>query len=518
MGKNDLAIRFTEGKYATKSEVSRELKMSLIDSIWSDILSYRSGFNRYLSIKSIEKNQLVVCFCPSVTALVNSTDMKLIRLMKEYSTINTNNGDSNRFEDECFIRALKSLAKKHDLDASEPYLRSLIHGDIREASPSIRILSRYLDALQYVKKAFVNPIDVDFIAELYSRLLGTNELTSFYRTTEDTNRENRVLIDRIYTCAPTFLIEGMMESLFTFLSTSTASSASKASIAYYYINYIRPFNDYSDEIALLTAKAILAHGDLGEVGVLLPLETLLCDNQEDIARIFLEVQKTCDVTYFLNFAMKQIESKCDDLLDFNASLKASSLKNDFYRADEMTKPQQAVSYTYEQPSLFDSVEPQHQSQVQQPQYNPQPERREEARPEPAPQPIPQPVQEVKPVVEQPKVEEPKPVVQEVKEEPVREPVQEQIAVAYIPPAIDEKQALRLEQHLLELDPSLRKHEARFYARHCTLGKSYTIAQYKRMIGCVYETARTAMDHLVELGYYRKDSSNKKFIYTPIPRK
>ena len=50
------------------------------------------------------------------------------------------------------------------------------------------------------------------------------------------------------------------------------------------------------------------------------------------------------------------------------------------------------------------------------------------------------------------------------------------------------------------------------------GKSYTIAQYKRMIGCVYETARTAMDHLVELGYYRKDSSNKKFIYTPIPRK
>ena len=101
---------------------------------------------------------------------------------------------------------------------------------------------------------------------------------------------------------------------------------------------------------------------------------------------------------------------------------------------------------------------------------------------------------------------------------VEEPQQEQIAVSYIPPAIDEKQALRLEQHLLELDPSLRKHEAHFYARHCTLGKSYTIAQYKRMIGCVYETARTAMDHLVELGYYRKDSSNKKFIYTPIPRK
>ena len=123
--------------------------------------------------------------------------------------------------------------------------------------------------------------------------------------------------------------------------------------------------------------------------------------------------------------------------------------------------------------------------------------------------------EPKPVEQKP-VEQPKAEI--AAELPPQQPVQEQIAVSYIPPALDEKQALRLEQHLLELDPSLRKHEARFYARHCTLGKSYTIAQYKRMIGCVYETARTAMDHLVELGYYRKDSSNKKFIYTPIPRK
>ena len=508
MGRNDLAIRFTENKYATKSEVSKELKMSLIDSIWSDILSYRSSFNRYLSIKSIEKNQLVVCFCPSVTSLVNSTDMKLIRLMKEYSNINRGNGDIHRFEDECMVRSLRALAKEHDLDASDQYLRSLVRGDIREVSPSLTVLVRYLDALRYIKGAYVNAIDVDFIAELYSRLLGTNELTAFYRTTEDTNRENRVLIDRIYTCAPTFLIEPMMESLFSFLSTSTLSAASKAAIAYYYINYIRPFSVFSDEVALLTAKAILAHGDLGEVGALLPLESLLSDNQEEIAKIFVEVQKTSDVTYFLNFAMKQIEKQCDESLDLNASMKAEIIKSDFYRPDEPKQPQQAVSYTY-QPSLFEASEVQPQPQPQ-----PRPEPQVVPQPQPKPEPVMEPVREEPKVVEQPKVEpQPKPV-----EEPVKETVQEQIAVAYIPPAIDEKQALRLEQHLLELDPSLRKHEARFYARHCTLGKSYTIAQYKRMIGCVYETARTAMDHLVELGYYRKDSSNKKFIYTPIPRK
>ena len=501
MPSNELAVRFTEGKYATKSEVGRELKMSMFDNIWSNILSYRSGFNRYLSIKSIEKNQLVVCYCPSVNALINSADMKLIRLMKENSRLSVGNGETKRFEDECLIRSLAAVAKDHECDVTENYLRSLIHGDIREVSPNVRVLSRYLDALNYIKRSYVNTVDVDFMAELYSRLMGTSELTSFYRTTEDTNRENRVLIDRIYTCAPVHLIDGMMDSLFNFIATpSQFSAASKAVIAYYYINYIRPFATFSDEIALLIAKAILAHGDLAEVGALIPIESLLCDNQEEIARLFVEVQKTCDVTYFLNFALKQIEKKCDELFDFIAQMKADTLKRDFYREDNKPQPQPTTTYVVEQPSLFDMA-------AEEPAPVPV---REEPKPvvveQPKPQPQPAPVVEEKPVekvVEQPKVEEPQ---------------QEQIAVSYIPPAIDEKQALRLEQHLLELDPSLRKHEAHFYARHCTLGKSYTIAQYKRMIGCVYETARTAMDHLVELGYYRKDSSNKKFIYTPIPRK
>ena len=504
MASNELAIRFTEGKYATKSEVAKELRMSMIDTIWSNILSYRSTFNRYLTIRSIEKNQLVVCYCPSVNALVNSADMKLIRLMKEYSHLNINNGDLYRFEDECLIRSLMLLAKEHELEVTENYVRSLIHGDIKEPSPSMRLLTRYLEALKYIKKAYVNPINVDFLAELYSRLLGTSELTSFYRSTEDTNRENRVLIDRVYTSAPVPLIERMMEELFTFLNNTTLTAASKASVAYYYINYIRPFASFSDEIALLVAKAILAHDDLGEAGVLLPLESLLSENQEEIARLFVEVQRTSDITYFLVFALKHVEKKCDELLDLIVNIKSLAMRNDFYRQDEIkpSEPVTTFSQRVEQPSLFDAVQ-------------------EEVRPAPAPAPVvveptPEPAPAPAPVVEQPKVEEAKPQVQ-VAVQPEKE-VQETIAVSYIPPALDEKQALRLEQHLLELDPSLRKHEAHFYARHCTLGKSYTIAQYKRMIGCVYETARTAMDHLVELGYYRKDSSNKKFIYTPIPRK
>ena len=496
MASSELAIRFTENRYATRSEVSKELKMSLIDNIWSNILNYRSTFNHYLTIRSIEKNQLYLCQCPAVLALSNGTDMKLLRLMKEYSQLNSTTGDLTYFENQCLILSLKEIAKEKEIDVSDAFLRSLIRGEVKELSKDGQILDHYLSALNFIKNKYGSIIDEDFLAGLYSKITGNDELISFYREREDRNRENRVIIDRVYTCAPVSLIDGMMTSLFDFIANSNLSAASKAAIAYYYIVYIRPFDDFSDEIAILMAKAILAHNDLGEIGALLPIESILSQNQDEIAKLFVEVQKSSDTTYIVNYLLKFFVAKGDELLDIIANAKADSMKRDFYRVEPEKQAMQAPKEErYEQTNLFE-------------------------------QPLVEEKQEVKvaPVVEKPaevqpaKVEEPAPMPQPVKEITSEQLANEQIAVAYVPPALDERQASRLAQHLLELDPSLRKHEAHFYARHCTLGKKYTIAQYKKSIGCVYETARTSMDHLVELGYYRKEMVKNKFVYSPIARK
>ena len=131
--------------------------------------------------------------------------------------------------------------------------------------------------------------------------------------------------------------------------------------------------------------------------------------------------------------------------------------------------------------------------------------KEESKPAPAPK------KEEKPVVvnkkEEPQVEE----IEEIKELP------QGLAINALSPELDEKDAKRLEVNLLELDVRLKKGEAKFYARHCTLGRYYTIEQYKKLNRCVYETARTSMEHLVELGYYKKAKAGKKFVYTPIKR-
>ena len=90
MAGNDYAMRFTEDKYATKLEVGRELKVSSVDPFWSNILSYRSHFYHYLSIRTIEKSMLVFCGCPAINSLVNNIEMKLIRVNRECAMLAPN--------------------------------------------------------------------------------------------------------------------------------------------------------------------------------------------------------------------------------------------------------------------------------------------------------------------------------------------------------------------------------------------------------------------------------------------
>lgn len=474
MAATNIPVRFTEEKYATKQEVAKELNIHFIDSIWSTILAYRSNFNRYLTLRTIENNRLTFCSCPTVADKVNIIERKLNNSFVSYSKIVSNQRDYTYLRNYYLGESLKGLAKEYDLDVTNEYLRTIISGELKEINPSHKILLNYYNALLYVENAYVNSIDENFIAEIYCRLLDVEELTSFYRTTEDKHPENRVIIDRIYTAAPVSSIEPLMNTLFDFIKNGSVSFAVKALVAYYYINYVKPFPKHNDEIALLTAKGIFAHNSLSSFGVLLPLETLLCENVEKIAKMFVEVQKTSDITYFVNYGISIIDSLCDEIANHIANLNATSLKADFFKEDEdaILNPQEESDVTEET------------SQVE--------------------------------VIEEPVVE---PVSKKVETKKVKlTPVEQEIAVTYIPTVLDEKEACRLEQHLLELDPSLKKGEAKFYARHCTLGKKYTIAQYKKAIGCVYETARTSMDHLAELGYYRKEQLKNKYVYSPIPRK
>lgn len=508
MAGNDYAMRFTEDKYATKLEVGRELKVSSVDPFWSNILSYRSHFYHYLTLRTIEKNMLLFCGCPSINSLVNNLEVKFIRVNRDYAMIAPNSKQFKNISYTFKKEIIDLLNEYEQLGVDEGFVNSVMRDEVVSAIPANMLLVNYQKALNYIKRGYVNAIDEDFLAELYAKLLGTEELTTFYRTSEDRNPENRVLIDRIYTSAPVNLIAPMMNSLFTFINSSTLSSSLKAIVTFFYINLIKPFAQYSEEVAVLMAKAVLAHEAFGDTVCDLPLERLLVLPKEEVARIYVEVQKTADITYFVDYVFKHLNKLCDTFMDEIAQAKVQDVREDFYQVDE-EKPVEEVeipaSTKFETMDLFASQdeEPEEEAIQEQPRVEIAPqvqEHQEEYKPAPAP------IKEDTPAVEVPKKKTVKVTY-----------VQEELAVAYIPVALDEKQAVLLEQDLLERDPELKKGEAKFYARHCTKGKKYTIAQYKKSLHCAYETARTSMDHLAELLYYRKEKIKNKYVYIPVER-
>ncbi len=465
MANIDLAVRFTENNYATKSEVSKELKISVIDGVWDKILSYRSPFYHYLSIKNVDKNQFRVCLCPTISNKVNTADAKLVRLLNEFNKLNPVNRDSNYFEQECLIKCLQNIAIKDNYTSDEEQMREVIRGN------GNRDLSNYLEALRYIKKRHVNSIDIDFLADLYSAVTNNSELTYFYRDYDGDELSNSV-ISRVYKFAPHQLIEQMMNGLFSFIDHSNLSPISVALISYYYISFVQPFKNFNEQIAVLIAKSVLAHSSVGEFAIYLPFESLLNEPVLEVSKRFHEVQQTSDVTYYFAYAIECANHYLDKMLDNIAEYSTTVIKNDFFQLDDL-KAEEKVE--------------------------------EESTP----------VKEGKSEVVVPKeeiVEEKVEKVEEVNSQP------KGLAVSYIPEELDEKAASRLEKHLLEMDPRLKKGQAHFYARHCTLGMFYTIEQYRKSERCVYETARTSMDKLAEYGYYEKKEFGKKYVYTPVDRK
>lgn len=478
MANNDLAMRFTEKNYSTKNEVSKELKISVIDGVWDKILSYRSLFYHYLSIKGVDKNQLRVCLCPSISSKTSNAEAKLVRFMNEYRKLDRISGDGQYFELTSLVKCLQNVAAYKNYIGDDESLMSIAKGEKFEKN-----LSNYLNALRFIENKHKNPLDDNYLAGLYSKVTGIDELTYFYRTSDEEDINVSAVIGRVYKSAPHNLIEGMMDNLFNFVETASINSPlDKALIAYYYIRFVKPFKDYNDEIAVLFAKSVLAHESLGDFAIYFPIETLLNDNASEVNRLFYEVQVTSDVTYYLTFALSSVDHLLDRLLDNLADYSSRMIKEDFYQSDEEEKKEE-VTISEEVTYVAPVVEP---------------------------------TPEVKPVVKPEPKPTPKPVEKKVqKVEPVNEP--RGLAVSYIPDEIDERTAQRLERHLRELDVRLSKGQAYFYARHCTLGMYYTIDQYKKAVKCVYETARTSMDKLADYGYYIKEEAGKKFVYTPKKR-
>ena len=466
MSANEMGVRFSsETKYATKKQVSKELNIGIIDSIWSNIVLYRSSFSTNLNLKNVEHSAYIFVQTPYISKLVNQFETKLTKIVLQYARI-VSEKQVQALEVISYGKCLTSLGLKFNQVFSDyNYFRRLILGDLSTISPKEIIFLNYLNTMRRVKQGGYGEINIDYIAKLYSLISDNHELTSLYRSDDLIEMNRVVLVNSDFKAAKPNQIEPMMELLYEFLNDDNYNVSVRALVAAYYINEIIPFELFSEEIAIAVLKSVFRIFGFGEVCVFINFELLLRGNEE-LTNAILEVKRTNDITYYVDAALRLLSPQLDAIIN---DLDLASL--------ETVKEERFLP---EEDYIIGKL------------------------------PVSEDSNEVPDCLQSSRNSD---SISEVEFETTRDTAIQSFAIGF-----NEREAQLLEQHLIESDPRLKKTEAHFFARHCTMGKFYTIDQFKKALNTAYETARKSMDGLVAYGYYRKEAIKNKFIYTPIRKK
>ena len=477
--------RYSFESYPSRRELIRGLGFSTIDQMWSDIQSFRrenATFLHPMRLASLKD----VWFClKDDDNTIRDNNLRKLTLFAEklhkaeegFAALPDDSEQKAEIIKNMKLSCVRNANILCGSPLSELSLRALVAGQYRESDPRHRNVVNYLGAIEGLPSLY--PVDdpSDLLGQILQLELGMSELLTFYRESDFGSIYTSATIDRKYDSAPAAQIESLMDGLFDFLGHSKESEVVIALSALYFINYVKPFDSVNDLVASLFAKTVLAHHGLERIASFLPLESALqpSDKLRDYSN---EIQSTGDITYFILNAISIISPMLDEFLDKIALAKKSIIAREVHSIPI-----------------------------------------EEARVE-----SPEAVREIEEVAPQSKQDDIVPV--EVTKKPAASPViqeiptlpdEEVIAVTVPKAKLTDKEIKLTARYIMETNPHIKKSQATFYASHCTIGRYYSINDFKRSARCAYETARTSMDLLAEEGFYKKYKIKNKYVYTPIPQ-
>ena len=462
----DHGVRFTDEMYATKDDVKKALNMSNIDSIWNKVNMYRSYYAKQTGLNNIERVPFNIVLPPKLTNQIVSLEKKLSKLLIKYSKDYYQNSRITRvFENDRYLNILNILKDVYEIQIGEDSLKAIVEETLPTVPVEYLVLSNYYKTLRYFKSRSSGQFNLSLLMMIYTKLRGIDldvtSLENYYRKTELIDRADHVFIGRHYDASPVDRIPDLMDALFDFNNNSQLFGIVKAFITYFYINYVKPFDYFNEEMAILMTKYCLAHFDNEDIASFIPLEELLHVHYQDYLRkMSFESEMKLDFTYIVKTLVEYLEEWVNELDEDISVFDSKMMYQELHQEDQVKETPKKVEVVPSTPYVY---------------------------------------KEVKQESDGPSIN-----------------FERKVSLPTMPVGLDENDASMVAQHLLELYPTLKKGQAEFYSRHCTLGKYYTIGMYKKENDCAYETARTSMDNLASLGFYKKENIRNKFVYTPNP--
>lgn len=477
--------RFSNERYLTMTQVSKTLGTTLIDDIWKEVLTYRSAFMSQLSLRTVERNRLRIVLTPKINDRITQLDRRLSRIQMRLNEFMVQDEQKLHIKTLLYKDILKTVASTYDITFNEAIVAQLINGSASVLTPREMFLHDYFRGLELLQTSKERVFDETLLADI-GRLFNMPPLSNYiYRTTEVKSARHVAVINNIQNHVLVNQIVDAINDFYAFFKNSRSSgnlpTIAMAAVILFFFDYIKPFEVHSELIAIILAKSYLAQNELELLAPYLNFELLLEKYNEAREDIFSEVKKSSDITYFLDLFMNVVNESLEIIEERIAYVATHELIAEKHELDEEIGDDLPLAN-----DLFTHAR---QEQIS------------ARKPTPVFSPKPGAVQ--------------LPVAEE--KEGMITPTEANLGVSELPLSLSENDILRLERHLREIDPSLSRASAYFYARHCTIGKYYTINDFKEVTGCAYETARTSMDHLAYSGYYRKEKFKNKFLYTPMKK-
>lgn len=550
------AINSTDLDYLDESAFCRKLGIFTGD-FFKEVENYRLAYAYKLPFNLINNNRIYLVRTPALLEKWQKVGDS-IKSFCEMLRNTLNEKEKKEARKTFFLSCLKTIAQIEKNPISDLSLKALLNGTYCENNTSHYSIIAYLNALDFYSVNKAISVDEDFLAEIYAKMQRVEELTSFYREEESSNRSN-LLYNYNFDKAPAGHIEDFMDPFLRFINTERENSPIVSmAVALFYIPYVVPFDQYNSEVALLFAKETLALY-YGEEAFFLPIEQLLLPTNE-LLTAKKDVKATGDITYFVSYIAKNMKKVLQESEENIKIARISVYSSEYNQLSEEEKA--FIPPAEESPLPSNKQEPTLESVINQekplesslPTIEETPKdvretqevkdsnletinlpnedeeesnieenlEKEETILEINPSFTKEPEAPILKKEEAPSIKEP---VIEKKTEEVKEKEKEKVKplktnISVSKPSsfenylLSEKEIKEYTRYLLETNPNLNKKQASFLANHCTPGRYYNIQQFKNFTRCVYETARTSMDKLASEGYYEKRQIKNKFVYTP----
>ena len=147
MPTQDIGIRWSEEKYATKEEVREAYNMSMIDNIWNQIVDYRRIYTKTLDLHNIDRAPYMVVMTQAVLLKIGTIERRLSKILVKTHDMSAEN--RKIFVTKRLFKTVSALENSYQTGISPEMIRHLLAEDLSTIPSQYSLLFNYVRTVKY---------------------------------------------------------------------------------------------------------------------------------------------------------------------------------------------------------------------------------------------------------------------------------------------------------------------------------------------------------------------------------